>query len=95
MAKAAKKDQARERKTARMELRVAPSVRELIERATVVSGLAAGDLAYEGARRILEEHERMALRGADREAFLRAVSQPPPPASRLIAALRRHRSKIS
>jgi hypothetical protein len=26
---------------------------------------------------------------------LRAVSQPPPPASRLIAALRRHRSKIS
>ena len=91
MATTAKKRHARERKTARMELRVAPSVRELIERATAVSGLAAGDLAYEGARRILEEHERMVLRGADRDAFLKAVSNPLPPAPRLIAALRRHR----
>ena len=82
-----------ERKTARMELRVAPSVRKLIERATAISGLAAGDLAYEGARRILEEHERMVLRGADRDAFLKAVSKPPPPARRLVAALRRHASE--
>ena len=51
MATASKKVHARERKTARMELRVAPSVREIIERATAVSGLAAGDLAYEGALR--------------------------------------------
>ena len=93
MATTAKNRRARERKTARMELRVAPSVRELIERATAVSGLAAGDLAYEGARRILEEHERMVLRGADRDAFLKAVSNPPPPAPRLIAALRRHRAE--
>jgi len=90
MATAAKKRHARERKTARMELRVAPSVRKLIERATAVSGLAAGDLAYEGARRVLEEHERMVLRGPDRDAFLKAVSNPPPPARRLVAALRRH-----
>ncbi len=82
MATPLKKRHARERKTARMELRVAPSVRTLIEQATAVSGLAAGDLAYEGARRILEEHERMVLRGADREAFLKAVSNPPAPALR-------------
>ena len=80
-----------ERKTERMELRVAPSARRLIEQATAVSGLAAGDLAYEGARRVLEDYQRMVLRGADREAFLRAVAQPPPPTARLIAALRRHR----
>jgi uncharacterized protein (DUF1778 family) len=83
----------REQKTERMELRVAPSVRKLIQRATAVSGLAAGDLAYEGARRILEEHERMVLRGADRDAFLNAVSNPPPPAERLVSALRRHRMR--
>ena len=83
----------RERKTARMELRVAPSVRKLIERATAISGLAAGDLAYEGARRVLEDHERMVLRGEDREAFLKAVSEPPAPAPRLAAALRRHHNK--
>ena len=82
----------REQKSERIELRVAPSVRKVIQRATAVSGLAAGDLAYEGARRILEEHERMVLRGADRDAFLAAVSSPPPPKKRLIGALRRHRA---
>lgn len=89
----ARKTHVRERKTQRMELRVAPSVRKLIERATAVSGLAAGDLAYEGARRILEDHERMVLRGEDREAFLKAVSNPPSPTARLVAALRRHRAE--
>jgi uncharacterized protein (DUF1778 family) len=93
MATSAQKRSRREHKTARMELRVAPSVRKLIERATAISGLAAGDLAYEGARRVLEEHERMVLRGEDREAFLRAVAQPPAPAARLVTALRRHRNQ--
>jgi uncharacterized protein (DUF1778 family) len=86
---------AREQKTERMELRVAPSVRKLIERATALSGLAAGDLAYEGARRVLEDHERMVLRGADRDAFLKAVLSPPPPAARLVRSLRRHRDRTT
>jgi uncharacterized protein (DUF1778 family) len=81
----------RELKTERMELRVSRSARRLIELATAVSGLAAGDLAYEGARRVLEDHERLVLRGDDREVFLNAVANPPPPAARLVAALRRHR----
>jgi len=74
-----------------MELRVSPSARRLIERATALSGLAAGDLAYEGARRVLEDHERMVLRDDDREAFLKAIANPPPPSARLVTALRRHR----
>ncbi len=82
----------REQKTQRMELRVAPSVRAMIRRATAVSGLAAGDLAHEGARRILEEHEVFVLRGADRDTFLKAVAKPPPPTNRLVTALRRHRA---
>lgn len=81
----------RELKTERMELRLAPAAKKIIQRAVSVTGLAAGDLAYEGARRVLEEHERMALRGADRDAFLDAVRSPPEPAKRLIAALKRHR----
>ena len=84
-----------QQKTERMELRVAPSVKETIRRATALSGLAVGDLAYEGARRIIDEHERMELRGADREAFLSAVTNPPPPSKRLIAALRRHKEVIA
>ena len=80
----------RERKTERLEVRVARSARKVIEQATAVSGLAVGDLAYEGARRILEEHERLVLQGADRDAFLKAVAHPPRPTARLIGALRRH-----
>jgi uncharacterized protein (DUF1778 family) len=81
----------REQKTERMELRIAPSAKETIRRATALSGLAVGDLAYEGAKRIIEEHERMLLRGADRDAFLSAVKNPPAPSKRLVTALRRHR----
>lgn len=82
---------ARERKTERMELRLAPSAKQVIQRAMSATGLAAGDLAYEGARRVLEEHERMLLAGADRDAFLEALRNQPEPAEALVAALRRHR----
>lgn len=82
----------RELKKERMELRVASSARDLIQRATAVSGLTAGDLAYEGARRVLEEHERMVLSGTDREAFFEAVLHPPEPTDKLIQALRRHKT---
>jgi uncharacterized protein (DUF1778 family) len=81
----------RERKKDRIELRFAGSAKELIQRAMAVSGLTAGDLAYEGARRVLDEHQRMVLAGADRDAFLAAVLDPPEPAVKLVAALRRHR----
>jgi len=83
-----------ERKKERLELRIAPSAKALIQRAMAVSGLTAGDLAYEGARRVLEEHDRMVLTAADRDAFLDAVLNPPEPTDRLVAALRRHRDLI-
>ena len=51
----------REYKTERLELRVAPSAKRIIQQAMSVTGLAAGDLAYEGARRLLDEHQRMVL----------------------------------
>jgi uncharacterized protein (DUF1778 family) len=74
-----------------MELRLAPSAKEVIQRAMSTTGLAAGDLAYEGARRVLEEHERMLLAGADRDVFLDALRDPPGPTEALVAALKRHR----
>ena len=84
----------RELKKERLELRVAPSAKLLIQRAMAVSGLTAGDLAYEGARRVLDEHERMMLVGADRDAFLEAVTNPPKPTEKLVAALKRHREVL-
>ncbi len=85
---------ARELKRDRLELRVAPSAKAFIQRAMAVTGLTAGDLAYEGARRVLDEHERMVLTGANRDAFLDAVLNPPEPTAELIAALRRHRDLV-
>ena len=76
----------------RMELRVAASAKTLIKRAMAVSGMTAGDLAYEGARRVLDEHERMKLSQADADAFLNAVANPPAPADRLVKAFERRKS---
>jgi uncharacterized protein (DUF1778 family) len=81
----------REYKTQRLELRLAPSAKKVIQQAMSVTGLAAGDLAYEGARRLLDEHQRMVLSGEDRDAFLAAVGRNPEPTPRLVEALKRHR----
>ena len=59
-----------------------------------VTGLAAGDLAYGGARRLLDEHQRMVLSGADRDAFLAAIGRRPEPSPRLVETLKRHRDLV-
>jgi uncharacterized protein (DUF1778 family) len=79
----------RKYKSERPELRLAPSAKRIIQQAMSVTGLAAGDLAYEGARRLLDEHQRLV--GADRDAFLAALERKPRPAPRLVEALKRHR----
>src|SRR5258707_9390848 len=81
----------REYKTQRLELRLAPSAKKVIQQAMSVTGLAPGDLAYEGPRPLLDDHQRMILSGADRDAFLAAVGRNPEPSPRLVEALRRHR----
>jgi uncharacterized protein (DUF1778 family) len=81
----------REYKSQRLELRLAPSAKKLIQQAMSVTGLAAGDLAYEGARRLLDEHQRMVLSGTDRDSFLAAIGRKPDPSPRLVEALKRHR----
>jgi uncharacterized protein (DUF1778 family) len=83
-----------ELKSERLELRVTPSARQVIQKATALSGLSAADLAYEGARRILDEHERMDLTEADRKVFLKALLSPPKPPRRLVAALKRHTTEL-
>lgn len=74
-----------------MELRLTPSSKRIIERATALSGLAPSDLAYEAARKVIEDHERFVLKDEDRTAFFRAVANPPTPTAALLEALRRHR----
>jgi uncharacterized protein (DUF1778 family) len=80
-----------ERKTARMELRLTSSSKKVIEHAISLSGLTPGDLAYEAARRVIDDHERFVLRGADREVFFKALENPPKPTPDLIRAFKRYR----
>ena len=47
-----------ELKSRRRELRLSPSADDLIRCAMEVSGLTAGDLAYQGALKLLEDHYR-------------------------------------
>jgi len=83
-----------EPKSERLEFRVTASAKKVIQRAAALSGLSAADLAYEGARRILNEHEYMELSEADRRAFLKALISPPAPSAALVRALKRHALEI-
>jgi hypothetical protein len=56
----------RELKSRRRELRLTPSADDLITCAMQVLGLTAGDLAYHGALKLLEDHRRLLLRLRDR-----------------------------
>ncbi len=56
----------RELKSRRRELRLTPSADDLITCAMQVSGLTAGDLAYEGARKLLRDHYLRQQRLRDR-----------------------------
>jgi len=73
-----------------MELRLTPSRKAIIQKAMAISGQTAADIAYEGACHVLQQHEQMALRGANRDAFLDAVLDPPKPTKKLVDALRLH-----
>jgi len=50
------------------------------------------DAPRRGPERILDQHGIMFLTGADRDAFVDAVLNPPQPRLTLVEALRRHRS---
>jgi uncharacterized protein (DUF1778 family) len=77
-----------------MKVRVGASAKRVIRQAMAVSGLTAGELAVEGARKVLDEHGCMLLTGRDRDAFLEAVYNPPRPTKKLVSALKRHRRLI-
>jgi uncharacterized protein (DUF1778 family) len=83
----------RELKSERIELRVQASVKEVIRRAMSVSGRSAGDLAYEGALRVLEAHERTVVDADKRERFFAALLDPPAPNEKLKAAYKRYKER--
>ena len=82
-------------KTERMELRLSPELKELLERASELSGQVMASLVrsllHEGAQEIVERHTRTELSQRDFRRFLEIIESDEEPAPALKAAFRRHK----
>ena len=81
-------------RTQRVQIRVAPAAKRLIERAaslqnTTVSGFVVNS-ALDAASHLIREHERLVLDARDWGVFLDALLDPPEPNAALREAARTH-----
>ena len=85
-------------RSARMEQRTKPHVKETIQRAAALLGVDetafVTNSAYERARAAIEDHERTLLAGEDRAVFFAALESPAEPAAALREAVATHRRMI-
>ena len=74
--------------TARINLRVSPSAKALIERAAALMGSTVSSFmlqnAYEAASRVVANNDTILLSQADFEAFIADCENPPEPTEALI-----------
>lgn len=87
-----------ERRTARMNFRTQPRVKEAIQRAAALAGVDdsvfAMNAAYRAALDTIEAHERTVLTNADHKAFFDALDAPAQPTQALKDAFARHRKTV-
>jgi uncharacterized protein (DUF1778 family) len=78
--------------SARINLRTSPEVKDLIERAASMTGATVSSFmlqnSTEMARRVLAQQDVITLSDRDRDAFLKALDNPPEPAQALIDLMR-------
>lgn len=74
--------------SARINLRTSPEAKALIERAASMMGATVSSFmlqnAYEAATRLIAQQEQLTLSDRDRDAFLKALENPPEPTQALI-----------
>ena len=87
-----------EPKTARMEQRTKPHVKDTIERAAALMGIDATALvvtaAYERAQETIRAHEQTVLTNEDRDVFFSALDNPPVPTDELREAFKLHNAVV-
>jgi uncharacterized protein (DUF1778 family) len=87
------------RRRERLEARVSPEQKSLLERAAALEGRSLTDFvvasAHAAAMETIQRHEMIALSARDILAFTQALMHPPAPNERLRAAARRHRELIA
>ena len=78
------------RKTTRLDLRVRPDVKKIIEQAAEALGVSTTDFASAAlvheAQAVLEKHHRITLNNADRDRFLHALASEEEPNAALTQA---------
>jgi uncharacterized protein (DUF1778 family) len=91
--------QERPRRRERLEARVSPEQKSLLERAAALEGRTLTDFvvasAQAAALETIERHQVIKLTARDSLIFAEAITNPPAPNERLRAAARRHRELIA
>ncbi len=85
-------------KEERLEARIAPEQKRLIERAAQLRGTTVTEFvvvsAQQAAVKTIHEHEVMGLRDRARDVFVKAILHPPAPTRAARRAARRHRERL-
>ena len=86
-------------KDARLDIRITPDQKDLVERAAAVSGLSMTNFVArcieKAAKRTLQDFEEMTLTKRDSEAFVQALIEPSTPSRRLSRAAERYKEDLS
>jgi uncharacterized protein (DUF1778 family) len=87
------------RRRERLEARVSPEQKSVLERAAALEGRSLTDFvvasAHAAAVEAIQRHELITLTARDNRAFAQALMHPPAPNERLRAAARRHQELIA
>lgn len=88
----------RVRKEQRLEARITPDQKRLIERAAELRGTTVTEFvvasAQQAAADTIKDFEVMTLRDQARKVFVNAILNPPPPSEAARAAARRYKARL-
>ena len=84
--------------TERLNFRLDPAIKRVIERAATIKGLSITDFAISTlkreARDIVQNDETLVLSDRDRDAFLAALDNPPAAGAKLRRAAKRYKQAV-
>jgi len=82
----------------RLEARITPAQKRLIERAARLRGTSITDFvvmsAQQAATEAIQDFEVLTLRGRDQEIFVNAILNPPEPSAAMKAAAARYKQRM-
>lgn len=88
-----------EKKSARMNFRTQPHIKDAIQKAAALAGVDESvftmSAAYNRALETIQTHERTFLSAVDHEAFFAALNVPPEPNDALRDAFARHNDTVT